>query len=305
MRRTSEIKITPLNIPNTITKDFQYEDRYAMLTIPNFTNYIKHTRTRYHDSFKYFNNDTIIGKCLEFYGEYTEPELELLFCFCNSETIVYDIGANIGYHATGLAFKAKEVYAFEPNHKNYNLLEANAHDYDNLATINAACSNTNGIAHIQDFVLGEPGNLGELKLVKEGQECHIVKLDDYAKDEKLPMPHVVKIDVEGHEWEVIQGMDNIIKNNLPVIFYEHMHGDHLEDVSKYLVGLGYKEYWMPVRNYNPSNFKKNPLNIFGDGYLLNVLAVPFHIQFQSMIPDKVPGESWVQRIERYQKENAK
>ena len=304
MQRTSEITITDVDV-KPIRKDFQFEDRYATMYEPLFTEFVRTTPTPHHECFKYFTGDTIIGQSLKLYGEYTDTEVQVLHSFCNDETIVYDIGANIGYHTVGLAKRSKYVFAFEPNLKNFKLLSQNTFHCDNVTNFNCAASNINGYGKIEDFVLGSEGNHGELSISDKGQKCPLVKIDDFVKEHKLPIPHIVKIDVEGHEWQVVQGMQDIIKNNLPVVFYEHLHGNDLEKVSDYLDSLGYKQFWFPAANYNPNNFKKNKENIFGNGGVLNVLAVPFHIQLQSMLPEKVKGESWQQLCERYQKQNAK
>ncbi len=44
-----------------------------------------------------------------------------------------------------------------------------------------------------------------------------------------------------------------------------------------MIGLSYTLYWFPVPNYNPDNFYKNNQNIFGDGGVLNILAIPPHV----------------------------
>jgi FkbM family methyltransferase len=61
-------------------------------------------------------------------------------------------------------------------------------------------------------------------------------------------PDIIKIDVEGHEWKVIQGLDLTIKKNLPVIFLElhperiKKERDSLAVIRKYFKDLGYNAY---------------------------------------------------------------
>lgn len=302
---TSELKFTNVEIPSNPGYDHYIVDRYSDFWVEDLSPHLRDTDTQYSECFWYYNNDSIIGQALRHYGEYTEQEVKLMFNFVHKDIVVYDIGANIGYHTVGLASRAKQVIAFEPNKKNAMLLRKNTQFLKNVKVFELACGKQNSIGYIEDFDYTSVGNLGELHMSDKGQETTIVKLDDFVKTENLPVPHLVKIDVEGYEWEVIQGMKDIIENNLPVIFYEHLHGDDLPKVSEYLNQRGYKQYWFPVTNYNPQNYKRNTNNIFGQGGVLNVLAVPFHINLQTNLLEKVEGESYQQCIEKYIKKNAK
>lgn len=276
MQLTSDIKFTDVEFQQPIYNLNYYKDNYTVPYVKDFTEYLNACPTRYNPAFYAYKTDGIIGASLAYYGEYTEHELMLLRNFTNSETIVYDIGANIGYHTVGLAKTSKRVYAFEPNEKNLRLLHINtAHD-NNVEILECAVSDAVGTTNISNFELGTMGNYGECKLSNEGQPCHKTSIDHMVENNQIEPPHLIKIDVEGHEYEVFKGMENTVKNHLPVIFYEAMHCD-LKSIYDMLTGLAYTLYWFPVLNYNPDNFYKNKENIFGEGGVLNILAVPFHI----------------------------
>lgn len=289
----SELKFTDNNLNLQKQNQDFYRDNDLVFYKQNFTKHLGVANTRYSKAFYFYKGDTIIGNSLQYYGEYTETEVQLLHNFIQPGYIVYDIGANIGYHTIGLAHKAKHVYAFEPNDNNFKLLDINTRDYKNVTKIDYAVSNEVGVAYIDNFVLGDTGNFGECKLSDTGQICRKTTIDQLVNDKVILPPHVIKIDVEGHEYEVIQGMDNTIKNNLPVILYEHLHGDNLPKVHEYLESLGYTIYWFPVPNYNPVNFYRNKTNIFGNGGVMNALAVPFHIEVNTNLPKKLhKNETW-------------
>ena len=118
------------------------------------------SKTRYSDNFYTYDNDYIIGQSIKTYGEYTEVELDLLKHFITPESIVYDIGGNIGYHTVAFATLAKEVYSFEPNDRNYVLLEKNTAHLNNVRLYRAACSDVVGEAFISDYDTTVPGNYG-------------------------------------------------------------------------------------------------------------------------------------------------
>ena len=49
-----------------------------------------------------------------------------------------------------------------------------------------------------------------------------VRLDTYIRDAGIAAPLVVKIDAEGHDWPVLQGMSGLGPDRVPAIFFEYM-----------------------------------------------------------------------------------
>lgn len=298
---TSEITTTNINVDNTKYDQNYFSDQYSLLIEEGFTEYLACTKTKHSPVFYFYNNDNIIGTSLKYYGEYTEVELDLLNQIIQPGFVTYDIGANIGYHSVGLAKKSKTVYSFEPNNKNYKLLQLNTQYFKNIQTYNVAVSDSKGTTHISDFNLDDSGNYGECMISEVGQQCDTITIDELVQNRKILPPNVVKIDVEGYEYTVIKGMLQTIKDNLPIIFYEHLHGLDLPKIHKTLVELGYKIYWYPAPNYNPNNFNKNTTNIFGNGGVLNALALPWYLNVQTNLPEKLtPNETWTDCVTRLQ-----
>jgi len=231
---------------------------------------ISYTKTRYNDMFFIYTNDTIIGKSLRAYGEYTELEIELLKNFIKPHFTVYDIGANIGYHTLAFSKLAQDVYSFEPNKKNLELLRKNTIDVDNVVIYDFACSDKEITMYVEDFDPTVPGNYGEMRMLDNGQECVSKRIDDIPD---IFGPDLMKIDVEGHELQVLNGSLETIQQYKPIIFYE-AHGTDLPEIYDLLTGLDYTLYWYPCRNYNPNNYLKNSVNIFGLGGVTNILALP-------------------------------
>ena len=232
---------------------------------------IKTVRTRYSDNFSFYENDTIIGKSLDLYGEYAQREIDFLLGVLNDKCIVYDIGSNIGVHATAFASVAKAVYCFEPNQNNFMLLLKNTQHLKNVFAINAAVTNKNAIIPIQDFdVSAQEGNYGSVH-VGEGSSAALgLQLDNW----NVKKPDLIKIDVEGHEYQVVQGCDKIIRTANPVVYFEAHETPDLPELYDYFIALNYKLYWCEVVNYNPNNFNKNTDDIFQGTGTFSILAVP-------------------------------
>ena len=233
---------------------------------------IESTKTRYSNDFSFYKNDQMIGHSLAHYGEYSQIELDFLLNILNKDSVVYDVGANIGYHTTAFASVAKKVYAFEPHPKNYAMLEKNTEDLDNVYIGKYAVSNSRHTCYISDYDPEKMGNFGAVSLIDDtsGIKTDAIDLDTAGLD----LPDLIKIDVEGSELQVLQGCQEIIKIKKPAIYYEAHESKDLKEIYQLLEPHGYRFYWCQVNNYNPDNFTKNTNNIFSNSGLISILAWP-------------------------------
>lgn len=260
-------------------------------------NMIKSTKTRYSDEFYFYENDNVIGDSLNRYGEYTQIEVDLLLSILNDTCVVWDIGANIGYHTVAFASTAKHVYAFEPNRKNFDLLLKNTKDCANVTVVNAAVANKNCFVLIGDFDPAIPDNYGNIK-VNEGSQVSIcIKLDSFAIDK----PDFIKIDVEGFEYAVLDGCREIIEKTKPVLYYEAHETPDLPAIYTMLDQLGYYMYWTLIPNYNHDNFKKNKIDVdikYVNSYLIGVIASPHEIKNFASNRVLNPDDTYLKFFER-------
>lgn len=139
---------------------------------------------------------------------------------------VIDIGAHIGWYTVQLAKKAKHVYSFECSPKSFNYLCANialnSLDYS-VTKYNCALSNEAGITpyYIRDANDGGGNGISKFEYdsIKNTPYIDVPKntLDSY----NLTNIGFIKLDVEGHEKEVLEGSVETIKiNNYPKILFE-------------------------------------------------------------------------------------
>lgn len=85
----------------------------------------------------------------------------------------------------------------------------------------------------------------------------------------------IKIDVEGFEKEVLHGATDTIKRCRPQMLIEINNSTtHLEYIWNLLDELDYLLWWLPVRNFNPSNFFGNRANIFSNGGIIDIFCGP-------------------------------
>jgi FkbM family methyltransferase len=121
-----------------------------------------------------------------------------------------DIGANVGVFAANIAgfrvfFPRLRVYAFEPNPDTAARLRANAERLG-VEIFDVALSDRNGTLEFVDGavsnVFSTVENASPYSIAGERRVCECRRLEDLAiQGHSL----VMKIDVEGHEWEVLQG----------------------------------------------------------------------------------------------------
>lgn len=162
----------------------------------------------------------------------------------HSGDVVYDIGANIGFFTiitARLVGPAGHVYAYEPLRENVVALERNIalNDFRNVTVRPCAVSRHDGSALLE--VAPEP-NWAQLESVGTRPDVQgRVRVDTVALDSELARgarpPSIVKIDVEGAELEVLDGMLETLRRHRPVVLAE-MHGRNRE-VAERLRGAGY------------------------------------------------------------------
>ncbi|MGB9199760.1 MAG: FkbM family methyltransferase [Terriglobales bacterium] len=140
---------------------------------------------------------------------------------------VYDIGANIGYVSLSLAKQVGpqgRVFAFEPVPRTFDLLTRNVqlNHLDNIQALKVAASDRSGETSIR-----VPESLSMSSMVwhrKDPSAIEIpiktVALDELVKSGNLTAPSFVKIDVEGAEGLVVQGMLDTVAASKPVLFLE-------------------------------------------------------------------------------------
>ncbi len=136
----------------------------------------------------------------------------------NKKDITFiDIGANIGKYTVPLGKKFK-VISFEPLKSNFNQLKINAKINNSKPLLyNIGL----GDSEKEIEISYDPNEQGEASIVfkvgKEKEKIKIVPLDKILKKEKNP---ILKIDVEGFEYEVLKGAEKFIKKNHPEIIIE-------------------------------------------------------------------------------------
>lgn len=165
-----------------------------------------------------------------------------------------DVGANIGLYSLLAAtlFDPGDVVAFEPTPDLVAIARRIAQANDVAIDVRpCAVSSAAGRAALHLASVSDVSNslVEGFKASETSVEVDTVRLDDVAADWS-DVPTVMKIDVEGHEADVLAGAHATIRDRRPVIFVEVLNrmGDRLaRGINGQLDGLGYSCYRLDTR----------------------------------------------------------
>jgi FkbM family methyltransferase len=228
----------------------------------------------------FFENDDPIGRSLAEYGEWAPYEIELLCAFVGLGSTVIDVGANIGTHTIAFARRVGptgSVLSFEPQRALVTLLERNVAPFKhrNVHVVHAGVGLAPGEMIVPPVDYTSHVNLGAARLLpvgsnQQGARVAIVTLDGY----EFPACHLVKIDAEGMDADVVVGMAATIDRLRPVVAVEC---NSVEDGVKLFRANEWTDYSRFVYRaaaFNPGNPKRNEANFFGVAHESGLLFVP-------------------------------
>jgi FkbM family methyltransferase len=148
-----------------------------------------------------------------------------------SGSVIYDIGAHVGMYSILLARKVpgSQVYSFEPNMDTFERLVKNIrlmNLQDRITPLNIALDESCGSRTFH--VSSESGRSSFHEYNATYDESDIVKsydvacrtVDDLVESGSCKAPDAIKIDTEGHEYQVMCGARNVIMSKSPKIAFE-------------------------------------------------------------------------------------
>lgn len=170
------------------------------------------------------------------------------------DDVVIDIGAYIGTHTLPFSHFAKKVYAFEANKEIYDCLKSNVelNEITNVTTYNTLLSDSN---EQLSFYKRSDGTSRVSNRVVKGV-CQLLQSDSLDSildtEEKIKL---IKIDVEGHEFKVLDGAKEIIAKSKPIILIEVFKHNRQQLFD-----------WCELNKYNYTSLR-------GDDFLLSPITI--------------------------------
>lgn len=201
-----------------------------------------------------------------FFGAFEAYVVRWLERLAPAGGVAIDVGANVGSHtlamargigaqgiAVGGAGAGGRIIACEPMPSNLEVLRRNValNGLDSVTVVPSAVGASSGKEHL--FIPDSSShNQGTASLTehatREKIEVNCTTLDELVADLDLPRVDLVKIDVEGHEPNVLAGGRNTLERFRPVLVFEYVEenwvraGFDLNDVVADLHALDYDLY---------------------------------------------------------------
>lgn len=159
----------------------------------------------------------------------------------------YDIGANIGIYSLYAAYKHKDIntFSFEPESSNYVALLRNilSNNTNSISPFNLALSSKKALTdlYLSDVRVGNSGAQIDAPINDKGdtfsalrvEKVISIALDQLVAEFNLPTPTYIKIDVDGHEPDILNGMSKILASkelkSILVEFNSHAEFEYWED----------------------------------------------------------------------------
>lgn len=163
-----------------------------------------------------------------------------------SDDVFWDIGANIGTHSCYIGQRAKQTIAIEPFP-------------DNAQQARGNCRLNNIDATILEYALGESSGKATLAVPdtdesvvgvgtfflqndspnSESIDVEVITRDRLIEEHDLPLPDVIKIDVEGGELDVLRGFHRGLQNARVVLVEVHPRYVERKEVTDLLESEGF------------------------------------------------------------------
>jgi FkbM family methyltransferase len=161
-------------------------------------------------------------------NKYEQETTRLLKRILEPGMTFIDVGAHVGYYTLMAAKQVAptgRVFSFEPEPSNYDILIGNIHlnEYSNVKTVNKAVSSRIGTTTLFLTAL-DNGRHSTYRhgLPESGSvEIETTTVDAFLEAEGWPEVDLVKIDVEGAEMDVLDGMGQLLhKSDAPKLIVE-------------------------------------------------------------------------------------
>ena len=200
-----------------------------------------------------------------FWGYYEKYETRYFSKNIRSGITFFDVGANIGYYSLMFSAKGCRCHSFEPVEGTFSKLLSNIeiNSFSNATLNNFGISSSCCSREINISPDACGNNSLENKFqTKQTEQITLKTLDDYCLEKNIDQIDLLKIDVEGHENEVLLGAGNLLYSfKIKKIFIEINDVFH-ESVYQFL-----------AQNYDWYKFTEKGLSLASKNLSGNALLI--------------------------------
>lgn len=166
--------------------------------------------------------------------------------------VIYDVGANVGAFSNEILerYKDARLVLFEPVKDFYQHLKEKFAENKNVSVFNFALVDDTRFLNISK----DPNNLGYNTLSEISQYGHVeeingISLSKIIKIESIPLPDLIKVDVENSEHLFVEGCKDLFSYHLPRkivmeigVLKANLLWEQEQKMFEYLFSLGYNRF---------------------------------------------------------------
>jgi FkbM family methyltransferase len=196
------------------------------------------------------------------------------------EPVILDVGAHHGESVAYLKtlFPKASIYSLEPDPDSFDVLSAS--NIEGVSYFNLALSDTDGTASFYRNKISHTNSLFKVNLnsrdsigiasataindtqyfggFNEEIKATIMRLDSFTKQHSIDQVDLLKIDVQGAEYRVLNGGRETLQNTkavvVEIIFFDYYeHQTAFMDIEKILSPLGFQLFSISEISNNPMN----------------------------------------------------
>jgi FkbM family methyltransferase len=200
-------------------------------------------------------------------GSWEKRSLAVWIELCQRSTVILDVGANTGVYAlvAQTVNPRASVYGFEPVKRVFDRFTANvALNRYAIQCQEVALSNYDGRAVIYDIPVDHIYCVAVNKNLHPNWEATPIdiatkRLSTLIEEERLPTIDLIKLDVESHEPEVVEGMGPYLARMRPTFIVEVWNDDVGRRLEDRFRGLDYRYFRTDeVSAFTPETRISNP-----------------------------------------------
>jgi len=220
---------------------------------------------------------------LYYFGSYEKAYCACWIKFSRHAKVIFDIGANVGlYSLLAAATNASaRIHAFEPTPEIAASFRENIrlNELQNIFLSRLGVGNKSGHAFLQRFMGGEDVYDG-MNFISTKKPAHanlpisVVTLADYCRQNEITRIDLMKMDIEGGEYDALLGAKNLLESQaIGCIFLELVEshanraGHSTVEIKRLLANAGYQIFTLHSGELVPVPVEKTH-----DGQGDNVIA---------------------------------
>lgn len=158
-----------------------------------------------------------------------------------NDLVIVDVGANVGQTAGQLRndYPTSKIHSFEPSPDTFKALQANCAKYENVECWNMGVGSENKSLK---FIINDDSTMSSFlppskdawgEVIGEVQ-VPVVTLDSFASRHDIPQIHIMKLDTQGFDLEVLKGSQELMRQNrINLILLEFNFWELYEDLPSF------------------------------------------------------------------------